>query len=509
MTSVLPITILLAHYILVALLCIYGAHRLYYTFAVRKAGRSNQDSEPAARDMSMDERFGYPFVTVQAPVFNERFVVERLIDAMAALRWPRNKLQIQIIDDSTDDSVGIAAARIAYHRSRGVNIVHVCRGDRKGYKAGALQAAMASADGEYIAIFDADFMPHADFLERTVPEFGDPTVGMVQTRWRYLNRNSNLLTRVQAIILDAHFGLEQVVRHASGAFFNFNGTAGIWRRKTIESAGGWRADTLTEDLDLSYRAQMKGWKFVYREDIDCPSELPIDMTAFKTQQHRWAKGAIEVMKKMLGSLWKSDAPTHAKVEATFHLTANFSYLVMLVDAVLLALPAIYIRTRIDAPLLAWLDIPLFFFASVSHALFFLSSQKRLYGAVRESLSVLPVLLATSIGLSVNNGRAVVEAVSGYVTGFVRTPKTGDQETKSAAANTLSTRKPSLSYKALSARWADGLEIGIAALYLGFLLWAITVGHFVVVPFLALFAAGFFFTGYSSIHARWRGKRPIA
>ena len=484
------IFVLVSHYALVAVLCVYGAHRFYHTFLVRRS----RERSPAR----LQSPIAYPTVTVQAPVYNEKFVVERLIDALAAMDYPADRLQIQIVDDSTDDSVEIAARRIAYHRARGVSIDHVRRDDRRGFKAGALQAALPSANGEFIAIFDADFLPSPDFLKRIMPNFDGEDVGMVQAQWRYLNPTANLLTRVQTIILDAHFAIEQVARFRTGAFFNFNGTAGVWRKTTIADAGGWRADTLTEDLDLSYRAQMKGWRFIYAHDVGCASEVPIDMRAFKTQQHRWAKGAIEVMRKSLAQVWRSPHSLHAKIEATFHLTGNISYLLMLVDALFFLLPAVHIREQAGWSALTWLDIPLFFFASLSHAWFFLYSQKLQYGRVAEKLRIMPTLLATSIGLSVNNGRAVIEALAGHRSEFVRTPKTG----ANAAKNPLN-------YKAMSAQWADYLELALTGVYLVYFIWAAARGYWVVLPFIALFMAGFFFTGLSSILARQRAGRALA
>lgn len=490
--SILSMFILIVHYLLIGILCIYGAHRIYHTLL---AERHSKLEGPQAIKGSL------PKVTVQAPVFNERLVVERLVDALAALDYPADKLQIQLLDDSTDDTVEIAAARIAYHRERGVDIVHIHREDRQGFKAGALEEALSSATGEFIAIFDADFLPPVDFLKNAVPYFSRPEIGMVQTRWQHLNRDHNLLTRVQSIMLDAHFGIEQIARSRTGAFFNFNGTAGIWRKEAIRDAGGWRADTLTEDLDLSYRAQLKNWKFVYLPDIGCPSELPVDMAAFKTQQHRWAKGAIEVMKRVLRTVWKSPATLHAKVEATLHLTGNFSYMLMFVDSLFFLLPAVHIREQAEWHFLAWVDIPLFFFASMSHAWFFLYSQKILYGNFLKGITILPALLATSIGLGVNNGRAVIEALVGHVTGFVRTPKTGDVAAGTGNSPSVDVPSKGSRYKTVGVIWAEWLEVALAVTYLGYMIWAISRSYWVVVPFLAVFAVGFFFTGSQSLLSR--------
>jgi cellulose synthase/poly-beta-1,6-N-acetylglucosamine synthase-like glycosyltransferase len=480
----LSAVMLACHYSLVAILCLYGSHRIYHTWLARMT-RKTSALAPS------DDR---PFVTVQAPMFNEKFVAERIIDALAGLNYPKEKLQIQVIDDSNDDSAQLIARRVAHYKALGFNIQHLHRTNRQGYKAGALAEAMDQVSGEFIAIFDADFIPNPDFLLKAIPHFSDPKVGVVQSRWTYLNRDSNILTRVQGIMLDAHFGVEQVARFETDAMFNFNGTAGVWRKSTIMESGGWRADTLTEDIDLSYRAQMAGWKFIYLKDLESPSEIPADMRAFKVQQHRWAKGAIQVMKKLLLPIWKSPISLHAKIEASFHLTGNFCYMLMFIDSVFFLIPSVHIRQSLDLSLLGWLDIPLFVLASASHAWFFLYSQKLLYGRMADKLLIMPVLLATSIGLGVNNGRAVLEALAGHVTGFERTPKVGEVAGQSEkSASSLASQ-----YKALSTRSFDYIEIMLAVFYAGNLIWAVSKGYWVVVPFLALFTSGFLYTGLMSL-----------
>ena len=486
------ILVLACHYALIGALCVYGGHRIYHSLVALRHSRDRRHSRRRGAQAPVPApRRTWPRVTVQAPVYNERYVVERLIDALAALDYPRDRLQIQILDDSTDDSVSVAARRIAAHRARGIDIAHLRRASRDGFKAGALNDALAASTGEFIAVFDADFVPAPDFLKQSIPSFDDPRIGMVQTRWRHLNLEENLLTRVQGVFLDAHFAVEQLARSRLGVFFNFNGTAGVWRKATIIDAGGWRADTLTEDLDLSYRAQLRRWRFDYLPDIGCPSELPADMAAFKSQQHRWAKGAVEVMKKLLGAVWKSRAPLPTKIEATFHLTGNFTYMLMLIDTLFFLIPSVHIRETGDVTLLAWLDIPLFALASLSHAWFFLSSQKLAHGRIAGKLAMLPALLAVSIGLGVNNGRAVVEALAGHVTGFVRTPKTGD------AAGGKTPRK---GYRATGAQWAYRLEIALGLAYAAYIVWAASRGYLMIVPFLALFAVGFFGVGLASRRA---------
>ena len=496
--SIFAFFILSIHYVLVSVLCLYGAHRIYHSWAARKLMPTLKDRRSSAAP-TWDTT---PVVTIQIPLYNEKFVAARIIDYVAKFEYPRDKIQIQVLDDSTDESVDIVAERVRHYKNAGYDIEHIRRNDRVGYKAGALAAAMGDVRGELIAIFDADFSPKSDFLTKTVRFFKDENVGLVQARWSYLNGRSNMLTRLQTIMLDAHFGVEQVTRYGKGVFFNFNGTAGVWRKAAIEDAGGWKADTLTEDTDLSYRAQMRGWQFIYRPEIHCPSEIPENMRAFKLQQHRWAKGTIEVMKKLLPTIWSSRIAVRQKLEASLHLTANITYLLMFIDSLFFLLPTVHIRQQMGPSLLAWLDIPIFAFASLSHAYFFLSGQKRLHGKVSDKLFILPALLATSIGLGVNNGRAVIEALVGHKTGFARTPKIGD------TAGSAVIHK---SYKTNSESWATNLELFLALTYSTFLAWAIYKTYWIVVPFLALFACGFFYTSLSSLkeNAVWARRSKAA
>ena len=271
----------------------------------------------------------WPKVTIQLPIFNERYVIERLVDAVSQFDYPRELLDIQVLDDSTDETREVARACVERHAAQGLPIAYIHRTNREGYKAGALENGLKTAQGEFVAIFDADFIPQPDFLRRTIPYFLNPAgggkIGMVQTRWTYLNSDYSLLTRVETILLDGHFVIEHGGRSRRGTFFNFNGTAGVWRRAAIDAAGGWEHDTLTEDTDLSYRAQLKGWKFLYLPEIECASELPVDMNGFKAQQARWAKGLMQTAKKILPQVFRSEVPFHVKSEAFFHLTANISY----------------------------------------------------------------------------------------------------------------------------------------------------------------------------------------
>src|SRR5438552_7006809 len=346
-----------------------------------------------------------PKVTVQLPIFNEIYVVERLLRSVSELDYPRNLLQIQVLDDSTDDTREITASCAEELRRRGFNVELIHRVDRTGFKAGALAAGLEAAEGEFVCILDADFVPQPDLLKRTVDFFTDPKVGMIQTRWGHLNRGYSLLTRVQAMFLDGHLLLEQTARSRSGRFFNFNGTAGLWRRSCIEQAGGWQHDTLTEDLDLSYRAQLAGWKFIFLQDVITPAELPVDMNGFKSQQHRWTKGSIQTCKKLLPTIWRSDLPLTIKIEATAHLTSNFAYL-------LLACLCVLLHPSSGGPQAGWartllVDAPIFMTASVSVAVFYICAQRELHPRtwMREML-LLSCLLALGVGLSLYKSCAV-------------------------------------------------------------------------------------------------------
>jgi glycosyltransferase involved in cell wall biosynthesis len=310
-------TLLIPYFVVMVILALYGVHRyqlvwLYYRHR-KKATR-----EPAQYFQEL------PFITIQLPIFNEQYVIDRLIEACCRLEYPQDRLQIQLLDDSTDETREVAAAIVEKYRAAGHPIEYIHRTNRHGYKAGALDHGLQTAKGEFVAIFDADFVPPPQWLMQVVHHFAEPGVGMVQTRWTHLNRDYSFLTQVEAILLDGHFVLEHGGRSRAGVFFNFNGTAGMWRRVAIAEAGGWQHDTLTEDTDLSYRAQLKGWQFKYLPHVECPAELPIEMTAFKTQQARWAKGLIQTSKKVLPMVWRSKMPLHTKIEAVYHLTANLS-----------------------------------------------------------------------------------------------------------------------------------------------------------------------------------------
>jgi len=363
-----------------------------------------------------------PRVTIQLPVYNEKYVIERLIDAVGALDYPKDKLEIQVLDDSTDETSAIIARRIEWMQTSGLDIRHIRRANRIGFKAGALAYGLTLASGEFFAIFDADFIPERDFLDRTLPYFSDPSIGVVQTRWAHINKDYSFLTQLQAFGLDAHFSIEQSARNAAGSFINFNGTCGIWRKQCIESAGGWSYDTLTEDLDLSYRAQLKGWKFKYLEDVSTPGELPVLMQAIKSQQFRWNKGGAETARKLFGSVLRSDASFIRKTHAFFHLF-NSSVFVGVLIAALLSVPMLYIKST--HPEISWLfDLGIMFlFGFLSISIFYWIATKQFYkNPWHTFIRRFPSFLIISMGLSLHNGLAVMEGMLGIKTPFIRTPK---------------------------------------------------------------------------------------
>jgi cellulose synthase/poly-beta-1,6-N-acetylglucosamine synthase-like glycosyltransferase len=365
-----------------------------------------------------------PKVTVQLPVFNERLVVARLIRAVAAMDWPREKLQIQVLDDSTDITVAIAAHTISQLKHQGYQIAHIRRPNRDGYKAGALANGLRSATGEFVAVFDADNLPRPDFLRRIMPYLADARVGLAQARWSFLNREQSLLCRAQALFLDGHFFIEQAARCRSGLFMNFNGTAGVWRRQAIEDAGGWQADTLTEDLDLSYRAQMAGWKFVMAEDVEVPTELPAAIRSFKAQQYRWARGAIETGLKNLPRLTRSSLPLKIKIEAWFHLTQKTVSVALLLLSVLLV-PALLLRWEGGGLKLFLVDLPILLAGTGSMSMFYGLAYRR-QPQIHTTQNALAMIMLSSLGvaLAATNTAAVAGAFFARRAAFVRTPKTG-------------------------------------------------------------------------------------
>ncbi len=472
----------------------YGVHRYFIIYLYLK----NRKRAPVPARYF--ERL--PKVTMQLPIFNEVYVAERLLRSVSELDYPRELLQIQVLDDSTDETREITASCAEKLRERGFNVQRIHRVDRTGFKAGALTAGLEAAEGEFVCILDADFVPQRDLLKRTIHFFTDPKIGMIQTRWGHLNRGYSLLTRMQAIFLDGHLLLEQTARSRSGRFFNFNGTAGLWRRSCIEGSGGWQYDTLTEDLDLSYRAQLAGWKFIFLSDVVTPAELPVDMNGFKSQQHRWTKGSIQTCKKLLPTIWRSKLPFPIKLEATAHLMSNFAYL-------LLAFLCLLLHPSAGAPQGGWLrtlliDVPIFVAASGSVAIFYICAQRELYPRTwMKEILFLPCLLALGVGLSLNNARAVLEALFNHKSDFTRTPKYGIE-------------RKSQSWRACKYRpLKSGLPLAELAftIYFSYFVWfAIVHGQFISIPFLLSFQGGFLYVCLSSLVNRWPkislgGSRP--
>ncbi|MEO8167153.1 MAG: cellulose synthase family protein [bacterium] len=480
--------ILIAYIVSLTILFIFGLHGFIMIYYYLKF----KDKKSVAVK-ALDE---YPIVTVQLPVFNERYVVGRLIDAACAMIYPRDKMEIQLLDDSTDETVDVIGGLVEKYQKLGFDIKHIRRPNRQGYKAGALKEGLACARGEFIAIFDADFVPRQDFLLKTIPHFNtDPNIGMVQTRWEHLNFEYSLLTRTQAMALDGHFVIEQSVRNKVGYFINFNGTAGVWRKKTIEDAGNWQADTLTEDLDLSYRAQLKGWRFVYLNDVTSPAELPSEINALKSQQFRWTKGAIETARKMLPEVWKSKLPLKVKVHATFHLTNNlvFPFIVL---AGILNVPLVFIKhAGMHDSYFTFMSV--FVFAFIGSFFFYLFSQKDVHKDWRRRLFLFPIFMAGSMGFAVNNSRAVLEALFKRKSEFVRTPKYNIKNKKDSW-----TDKKYIPVKISS---TVVIEIILAVYCLFGVISSLYFLEFAAVPFQLLFLLGFTFTSVLSIKHAFVGR----
>jgi cellulose synthase/poly-beta-1,6-N-acetylglucosamine synthase-like glycosyltransferase len=492
------LSILIPYFTILGILSIYGLHRYYLTFLYLR--NRNKAPRPLERFDSL------PRVTVQLPIYNERYVAERLLDSVTRIDYPREQLEIQVLDDSIDETRIICSQLVAEYARAGVPISYCHRENREGFKAGALAEGLKKAAGEFIAIFDADFAPPPSILRDMVHYFTDPQVAVVQGRWTWINRHTSNLTEVEAIMLDGHFVIEHGARNFSGRFFNFNGTAGMWRRSAIVDAGGWQHDTLTEDTDLSYRAQLKGWKFVYDPRIVCPSELPVEMNAFKTQQSRWAKGLIQTAKKLLPVIWRSSQPLDIKLEASFHLTANIAYPLMTLFALIL-LPAMIVRFYQGWYQMLYLDLPLFLASTCSVSSFYMVAQRELYPETWPSrVKYIPLLMATGIGLAVTNAKAVVEALLGIDSAFVRTPK---YRVESREENWE--RKK---YVRSRSGWIPAVELTLGGYFLFNLAYSFAIENYFIAPFLALFFTGYTYTGMMSLlqaplRRLWNARPSIA
>ena len=486
-------TVLIVYFGILTVLAIYGVYR------VKQVSEFWRYSKYPPKPKSEFPENELPHITVQLPLFNEMYVIERLVKAVTEIDYPRERLEIQVLDDSTDETVKIASATVAKYAAKGFDIHYIHRDDRTGFKAGALENGMKTAKGSLIAIFDADFVPKPDFLRKLVHHFTDPIVGCAQMRWAHINGSYNLLTRLQTIMLDGHFVLEQTTRNRSGNFFNFNGTAGILRREAIEMSGGWQHDTLTEDTDLSFRAQLMGWKFVYLLDEEAPAEIPVEINAFKAQQRRWAKGVLQVWFKLYRRIWHAPLPLRVKLEMFFRLTGNISYPLMIV-ASFMQFPLLLVRYNQGLYQLMVLDVPLLFFSTVSVVLFYGSAIWYLDKS-RWRMLHLPLVMGLGIGLAFSNARAVLEALMGVKSDFVRTPKYrveegGDESWK---------RKK---YKRKHG-WLPLLELSFALYFVLAIAYAIRMHMWGPILFLLLFCFGYGYMGVMSLMQTMGGNRRAA
>ncbi len=457
-------------------LCICGLHRAHLVLLLWR----HQDRVRSACQLTDLQAAKLPYVTIQLPLYNEATVVARLLRAVATIDYPRDRLEVQVLDDSTDETRQIAQLAVKELQERGLDAKYIRRQDRHGYKAGALAYGLKLAKGDLIAIFDADFTPQPGFLKSIVGHFSDSAVGMVQTRWGHLNREAGLLTRIQALMLDAHHMVENQARFGAGLYFNFSGTGGVWRRSAIDTAGGWQHDTLTEDLDLSYRAQLLGWKFVYRPDVVTPAELPEDMAAVCAQQFRWAKGTVQTARKLLPGIMRSNLSLRLRIEAAFHMLPHFAYPLMLVLSVLL-LPALILMPATDLATLLVVDLPLCVSATGSLIIYYAVAERAQGRSVWRAIGAMPSVIALGAGLSPCLTRAVIEGLRTMAGEFVRTPKRG----RDASRYQQSTKWP------------------IAELFLGFLsgasvLAAVQTNHWLALPFAVLFMAGYFYVAFRLI-----------
>jgi len=492
MENIFESSILAAYFISLAILFVFGAHGYVMVYWYNKFRALDKKPPAPLQD--------FPKVTIQLPVFNEMYVVERLIRAVCEIDYPRELLEIQVLDDSTDETTRLAQRAVEHYQKQGYAIKLLHRDNRRGYKAGALREGLAVASGEFIAIFDADFVPPRDFLKRTLPYFQDAKTGVVQTRWGHLNSDYSVLTRGQAIGLDGHFVVEQTARHRAGYFINFNGTAGVWRRACIVDAGNWSDDTLTEDLDLSYRAQLRGWKFVFLPDLICPAELPAEIGGVKAQQFRWTKGAMETAKKILPQLWRSQWPLSLKLQSTIHLTNNLVFPFILLVGIL-NLPLVLIKNQSKSDNSEYfMIISVFTLAFFGSFWMYLISQREVHRDWRRRILYFPLFMAGSMGLSLNNTRAILQGLFRQRSEFLRTPKyclesRSDHFFGKKYFNTREQRRQGMS---------TGLMEGLLAAYclLGIAI-AIYYGDLAAIPFQALYGFGYGFIAYMSLkHYLW-------
>jgi len=419
---ILETTIIIIYSTALILIFMYALAQLNLLFNYLSA-QKKQDKSPQFDFSKPDE---IPYVTIQLPVYNELYVMQRLLENISKIEYPKDKLEIQVLDDSTDESFDTTAAHIKTLQKTGLDIKHVLRDNRKHFKAGALKEGLKIAKGEFIAIFDADFLPKTDWLKRTIPYFKDVEIGVVQTRWGHINRNYSILTKIQAFALDAHFSLEQVGRNSKGHFINFNGTAGVWRKACIIDAGNWEGDTLTEDLDLSYRAQLKNWKFKYLEDVETPAELPVVISAARTQQFRWNKGGAENFRKMMWRVLKNqDISAKTKIHGLLHLLNSTMFLNILIVAVL-SIPMLYIKNEYAHLKIYFFVMSFFVISTIIFFVCYWFMFKKTYGNTLKGFVQYIVMFLTffsiAMGFSLHNSIAVIEGHLGKRSDFIRTPK---------------------------------------------------------------------------------------
>ncbi len=478
--------ILSLYFLSLSILFGFGIHGLVLLIYYRKTSKETPKELLIPKDL--------PQVTIQLPMYNEMYVVERLIKSVCNIEYPKDKLEVQILDDSTDETQTICQNIVKEYQMKWFDISYIHRTNRQGFKAGALKEGLVVAKGEFVAIFDADFIPKREFLMKTVPHFQNPNIGMVQTRWEHLNEDESYLTKAQALALDGHFVIEQQVRNKAGFFINFNGTAGIWRKSCIEDAGNWQADTLTEDLDLSYRAQLKGWKFVFLNNVTSPAELPADINALKTQQFRWTKGAVETAVKILPKVWKADLPPKVKFECFIHLTSNIVFPFIILVA-LLNVPLVIIKNTVAGVDVYYSLMSVFVLASVSTFLFYTFSQKAIHWDWQRRLMLFPVFLAGSMGFAVTNTKAVFEGLIGKKSEFARTPKQGD---------ILKEKAKDIKYRQRKISPVVFFELGLALYFVFGISISIFYLEIAAIPFQLMFLIGFGTIGIMSLkHALTR------
>ncbi|MEW6061487.1 MAG: cellulose synthase family protein [Bacteroidota bacterium] len=480
--------LLIAYIVCLSILFMYGAHGFVMVYHYHK---HRHEKNP---DLPLTET---PMVTIQLPLYNEMYVVRRLIEASCTIDYPKDKLEIQVLDDSTDETVDLVASIVREKQEQGYLIHHVRRPNRQGFKAGALKEGLKTAKGEFVAVFDADFIPKPEFLKKTIPYFyADKNIGMVQTRWEHLNGEYSLITRTQAMALDGHFVIEQNIRNRAGFFIQFNGTGGVWRKSCIIDAGNWQADTLTEDLDLSYRAQLRGWKFKFLRDVTSPAELPAEINALKSQQFRWTKGAIETARKLLPTVWKANIPFRIKFHSTFHLTSNIVF-PFIVIASILNVPLTYIKhAGMHDVYFDFMSI--FVFAFVGSFLFYFYAQKDVYADWRRRIFLFPLFMAGSMGLAVNNSKAVIEGLFKRKSEFVRTPKYGIEGKKQSWQDKK--------YVPVKFSWTVIVELALAVYCFFGVVSSLYYLEIAAVPFQLLFTMGYGFVAYLSVQQALEARR---